>query len=404
MTPYKHPARFVIGTAAAALSICAFAAPPDSDHEKAIKSLTRNIAKAVVTEGKGKKAAVVDFFVASPEGAAKRGNLGTLGSSLALISEEVVQKLSEGPFQNSLGATTAQAKLRKCNVDLEMLDGLQGSKAADAGKCFVDQTGVDTLITGKLIRNGDRIKIVLTALRLPGFERVASESDEVFNTLDLSQLAGDSVVAPYGATPEQKIDPSKLKNPFLENDNRYKIEILCGDKPLPLYRGETGEDKGKVFVPAEREQPYAIRLTNNTAKPVAVALLIDGINSITQSGTYEPGRTRKWVIDPKSSVVIKGYQQSKVSAREFVFTTAEESLAASQGTTDELGVISAAFFEERGAGKGIGGATAARMGTKAGEAIASKVQEVQFDPNDAPAVIMSIRYDSKDKVEKLPPL
>lgn len=120
----------------------------------------------------------------------------------------------------------------------------------------------------------------------------------------------------------------------------YSIEVLVDGHPLATYAA-----RGTTYVEALRGREYAIRLRNNTGRRVAVALSVDGLNSIDAKSTTARDSS-KWVLGPWETAVISGWQTSSDHARRFFFTSEEQSYGAWLGKTDDLGVISAAFFRE----------------------------------------------------------
>ena len=119
------------------------------------------------------------------------------------------------------------------------------------------------------------------------------------------------------------------------------VEILVGGTPQRQYFHQ-----GRSYVEAIRGREYAIRLRNPYGVRVAVALSVDGLNTI--DARHTPARNaRKWVLDPYEIVTISGWQTSQTEARRFEFTTEEHSYGQALGKTANLGVISAAFFRER---------------------------------------------------------
>jgi hypothetical protein len=119
------------------------------------------------------------------------------------------------------------------------------------------------------------------------------------------------------------------------------VEILVGGQPRPLY-----PHGGRWYIEALRGEEYAIRLRNPYGVRVAVALSVDGLNTIDARTTDAPG-ARKWVLQPYQTVTIDGWQTSQTTARRFEFTTEARSYGAALGKTANLGIISAAFFRER---------------------------------------------------------
>ncbi len=119
------------------------------------------------------------------------------------------------------------------------------------------------------------------------------------------------------------------------------MEILVGGRPareLPA--------RGKRYVLALRNSEYSVRLSNDTAERVAVALAIDGLNSVDAKHTAAVDAT-KWVLGPYESIVVQGWQIGPERARRFLFTTEERSYGEWLGDTRNLGVISAVAFAER---------------------------------------------------------
>lgn len=103
---------------------------------------------------------------------------------------------------------------------------------------------------------------------------------------------------------------------------------------------------GTTYIEALRGREYALRLTNPTPYRVAVALSVDGLNTIDARHSDAWGAP-KWVLEPYESTVIEGWQVSDESARRFYFTGERNSYGAALGETQNLGVIEAVFYRER---------------------------------------------------------
>ena len=102
-------------------------------------------------------------------------------------------------------------------------------------------------------------------------------------------------------------------------DPRYAMEVLVDGRPLALYN-----TAGTTYIEALKGREYAIRLTNRTGEPVAVALAVDGLNSIDARHTSSQ-EARKWILDPWQTVTLSGWQTSEGTARRFVFTSESKS-------------------------------------------------------------------------------
>ncbi len=119
------------------------------------------------------------------------------------------------------------------------------------------------------------------------------------------------------------------------------VEILVDDVAQPRYA-----HAGRWYVEAQKGREYAIRLRNPHPVRVAVALSVDGLNTIDARETTA-SEARKWVLGPFETATIRGWQTSQTDARRFEFTTEARSYGQALGKTNNLGVISAVFFRER---------------------------------------------------------
>lgn len=120
-----------------------------------------------------------------------------------------------------------------------------------------------------------------------------------------------------------------------------EVEVLVNGAPVPRYY-----HRGTTYLEAIKGKEYEIRITNPTGSRVAVALSVDGLNTIDARHT-EARLGRKWVLEPYQSIVISGWQTNARQARRFFFTTEERAYGAWLNQTENLGIISAAFFRER---------------------------------------------------------
>jgi hypothetical protein len=119
------------------------------------------------------------------------------------------------------------------------------------------------------------------------------------------------------------------------------VDILVDGAPQPRYAHD-----GRWYVEARKGREYAIRLRNPYGVRMAVALSVDGLNTIDARETTADD-ARKWVLGPYETVTISGWQTSQSEARRFEFTTEARSYGQALGKTANLGIISAVFFKER---------------------------------------------------------
>lgn len=121
----------------------------------------------------------------------------------------------------------------------------------------------------------------------------------------------------------------------------HSMTVLVGDTPAREYHHD-----GTVYVEALRGRDFAIRITNPTPYRVAVALSVDGLNTIDARHT-DSWSAEKWLLEPWESTVISGWQVDQNNARRFFFTGEKSSYGAALGKTENLGVIEAVFYRER---------------------------------------------------------
>jgi len=219
----------------------------------------------------------------------------------------------------------------------------------------------------------------------------------------------------------------------------YSMEVLVDGSPLAAYHA-----RGTTYVEALKGREYAVRLTNRTGERVAVALAVDGLNSIDAKHTSSQD-ARKWILAPWETITLSGWQTSSGTARRFVFTSEAKSYGKWLGKTGDLGVISAAFFrearradaiapapmseplmersaDESAAGGVLGGVEGGLANdgmakksrgelrqapkdelaaTGIGREVEHRVTQVDFDQEDAPAATLSVRYEYRDALVRL---
>ncbi len=194
------------------------------------------------------------------------------------------------------------------------------------------------------------------------------------------------------------------------------LDILVRGSRLPAYHA-----RGIAYIEALKGREYEIRLRNPYSVRVAVALSVDGLNTIDARHTTA-AEARKWVIEPYATVTISGWQTSMTHARRFEFTTEERSYGAWLGKTNDLGVISAVFFRERApmrvvpvqqdrAPRSEAPAPAGRSEAKAmpdeyaatgiGRRTDHAVRQVHLDLEPTPAASISLRYEFREQLVRL---
>ncbi len=201
---------------------------------------------------------------------------------------------------------------------------------------------------------------------------------------------------------------------------RFGVDIVVGGVPRPEYQA-----RGTAYIEALRGREYTIRLSNPLPVRVAVALAVDGLNTI-DAATTSAWKAAKWVLGPFETVEIPGWQVSGETARSFVFTGERDSYGAWLGKTENLGVIEAVFFRERTtwgaidplmearpAPVGSAGAAAPRAKPQAeelgddyaatgmGDRREHRVTRVHLSLEREPAAVVRLRYEFRPELERL---
>jgi hypothetical protein len=189
----------------------------------------------------------------------------------------------------------------------------------------------------------------------------------------------------------------------------FEVEVLVDGQPLSEY-----SDRGRTYVAAVRGAEYELRLRNSSPDRVAVALSVDGLNTIDARQT-SAWNASKWVIEPYQTITIGGWQMSSERARRFYFTNERDSYAAKLGQRGDFGVISAVFFRERNRPvitrpsereeSSSSGAAAAqpqlrsevarddRAATGIGRSVRNDVREIEMDLESRPAAEVRVNYE-----------
>lgn len=143
--------------------------------------------------------------------------------------------------------------------------------------------------------------------------------------------------APLPSLPQESERVGVTKRPYAG----FEVDVIVNGRPLSEYYA-----RGRTYVEALQGAEYELRVRNPSSDRVAVALSVDGLNTIDARHT-SAWNASKWVIEPYQTITISGWQMSSERARRFYFTNERDSYGAKLGQTANLGMISAVFFRER---------------------------------------------------------
>lgn len=151
------------------------------------------------------------------------------------------------------------------------------------------------------------------------------------------KVGAGTVIARQSAESEPTVEPVEP----ITDDNGFSVEVLIDGRPASDYFA-----RGRRYIEALENAEYELRIRNPTGSRVAVALSVDGMNTIDARHT-SAWDAHKWVIEPYGTIFVRGWQMSSENARRFYFTNERDSYGAKIGQTANLGVIAAVFFRER---------------------------------------------------------
>ncbi len=135
--------------------------------------------------------------------------------------------------------------------------------------------------------------------------------------------------------------PNTPQDRLTKSYPNFELDVIVNGRPLQEYYA-----RGRTYVEALQGAEYELRVRNSSSDRVAVALSVDGLNTIDARHT-SAWNASKWVIEPYQTITISGWQMSSERARRFYFTNERDSYGAKLGQTANLGVISAVFFREQ---------------------------------------------------------
>jgi hypothetical protein len=262
-------------------------------------------------------------------------SLDDLGSSEALtnLSSRVgnMSAVVLGTLRNRNG--------RVVHLQCKLLDTKSDGLAGSAG-------GVAFLNESEWAMLGRSVSVKFEDRRppLPGVEPKSSE-DRVIERLD-----------------ERSNGPHPLKDASFP----YRVKVLVNNKERKgFFRGND------YIVELHKGEVYSLQVQNSSSNVTALRLLVDGLNTlpepevtkgVTTYITAPPvtlSEARHWILDPKVSetFTIRGFVTktgTEGALREFVVVDAEQSVASRHKFTEQIGLITAAFYAPKPATRSVG--------------------------------------------------
>ncbi len=289
---------------------------------------------------------------------------------------------------------------------------------------------LDGVVVGTLRRRGRNLNVQCDLVAVATGESLATPS----GMLPLSEevLADNgSSFANGGRPPGGPYDPVVLAHaqerarqghPLLDPAFPFRVEVWAIDaapgaevtpatprhrKAFLAMQAAGDEAPNQLLVPAREGELFEIRVWNNSPNRVALTLLVDGLNTLGQN-RERLGQAWSWVVEPTRQTdrppdsrppfyAVEGWYLPKgpgavpgraadFTMRRFRFTGVAQSVAGRQNFGESIGLITAAFYAERGRGLGVG----------EGPAEARPLRTAGFQPGRLLGVVQ-IRYaDERD--------
>jgi len=335
-----------------------------------------------IEERRIKKVGVLEFTNDTKVGELLGADFGLLGRYCAEELERRLVDQGENKF-SVVDRRRLQAALQEQGFKLADLD------STNALKDLSNRAGGMPIITLGTLRNRAG-RVINVQCKL-----VATDSDDLVGMAGGTALLNESEWAMLGKSvtlrPEdyrpgpmtpgqpspqthiiQRMDQkAEGPHPFADPNFPFPIKVMIdGKERKGVLRGND------YFLPVRKGEVYELWVENRTGQMALMRLLVDGLNTLPEKETtkgvtsYVIGKrvnldsARHWELDPAESPVfaVRGFV-TEVAAqgklREFVVVDADDSLAARQKFTDQIGIITAAFYApastSRGAlGTGLG--------------------------------------------------
>ncbi len=120
------------------------------------------------------------------------------------------------------------------------------------------------------------------------------------------------------------------------------IQVIdrANGQALPIYR-----HNGELWVAGIPGHSYAVRLHNDAPGRILTVVSVDGVNAVT--GESAAWNQRGYVLSYSGSYDVSGWRKTQEKVADFVFTSLEDSYAATTGRPHDVGVIGVAVFREK---------------------------------------------------------
>ncbi len=227
------------------------------------------------------------------------------------------------------------------------------------------QVKPDLFLTGKLELSKDRGRATLT---IESFDRKQPEKLVTIVTLSVAtdrnilrdlgydiglRLADRVALASHTTVSAEEEDKHLLASYNGRKDGEgadpnniagIVFQVFVNDKPMSCEK----KDGGWILVSPPPKAKIEFRLTNRAGKKLAVAVRVNGLNTINEQ-TEEPEWCKKWLTEPKKFYRIKGFyakSEKTTDLSPFVVLVGDNARAARAEYRDAAGRIDLDVYEE----------------------------------------------------------
>ncbi len=298
------------------------------------------------------------------------------------------------------------------------------------------EAALDALVVGSLRRRGRNMHVQCDLIATADGNSLATPSGVLPLSEDLVGDTGHSFVTsgrppggPYAPEVVAHVQASQ-DHPMLQAGDRafpfrleiWSIEAKPGEPitdstprkrkdlvvltPKSPATGETEPKRSELVVAAREGEMFEIRVRNRYRQRVAMTLLVDGLNMLGQK-RERLGKGWSWVLRPAEKEgeervhrftgwhlpkqpTAKAGETMDFDVRQFQFVDMADSAAGRQGFGDSIGLITAAFYAERGRMLGVG----------EGPEEQRSLRTADFQPGRLLGVI-HVRYVDERELERL---